>query len=47
MENYIKGGKLGEGAWGVVTEAIQKSTNRKVAIKRIRFVLRSSIVDIA
>jgi serine/threonine protein kinase len=43
MENYIKGGKLGEGAWGVVTEAIQKSTNRKVAIKRIRCVVVGTI----
>eukprot|EP00611_Tribonema_gayanum_P005058 TRINITY_DN1430_c0_g1_i6.p1 TRINITY_DN1430_c0_g1~~TRINITY_DN1430_c0_g1_i6.p1 ORF type:complete len:252 (-),score=63.79 TRINITY_DN1430_c0_g1_i6:582-1337(-) len=36
MEKYERGGKLGEGAWGVVTEAIQKSTGRKVAIKKIR-----------
>jgi hypothetical protein len=36
MEHYEKGGKLGEGAWGVVTAATQKSTGRKVAIKKIR-----------
>lgn len=36
MEGYEKGSKLGEGAWGVVTEAIQKKSGRKVAIKKIR-----------
>ncbi len=29
-------GKLGEGAWGVVTEAVQEGTGRRVAIKKIR-----------
>jgi cyclin-dependent kinase 7 len=36
MEAYEKLGKLGEGAWGVVVEAVQKSTGRRVAIKRVR-----------
>ncbi|CAM9885181.1 unnamed protein product [Chrysoparadoxa australica] len=35
MEGYERGSKLGEGAWGVVTEATQKSTGRRVAIKKI------------
>ncbi|CAB1100381.1 unnamed protein product [Ectocarpus sp. CCAP 1310/34] len=35
MENYERGEKLGEGAWGVVTSATQKATGRVVAIKKI------------
>ncbi|CAN0034787.1 unnamed protein product, partial [Discosporangium mesarthrocarpum] len=35
MEKYEKGEKLGEGAWGVVTAAILKSTGQVVAIKKI------------
>ena len=36
MENYRVIGALGQGTWGVVHEAEQKGTNRRVAIKKIK-----------
>jgi cyclin-dependent kinase 7 len=36
MENFVVKKALGQGTWGVVHQAVQKSTGRIVAIKKIK-----------
>ena len=36
MDRYIKGDVLGEGTFGVVVKAMDKQTNKEVALKKIR-----------